>query len=662
LRKSRISWITFMVAVCAIAPAGVGASGLAAAAATSSPKVVTGGSWTSAIEVPGSAPLNVGGYAVINDISCTAAGYCSAVGAYRNRTRTSRTQAFVVSEVHGRWGSALEVPGSAALNVGEFAQVNAVSCASPGNCAAAGGYTDGSGHYIAFVVSQVHGTWGVATTVKGLASLAATTSSIKTVSCPTPGSCTAGGHYVDGSAHGQAFVVNEVAGVWGAAQEVPGTASLNIDGAAGVSSVSCSTAGSCSAGGSYKDGSARVETFVVDEVGGTWGSAVEAPGINALNADDVAGFSSMSCASSGNCSAVGSYVDSKARTQSWVMDEVSGTWEPSRAAPGLEALNAGGYARATTVSCRTAGNCAAGGLYRDSSHRTQAFLINEVGGVWGHALEVPGTAALNLGGGGQGVYQVSCASPGTCSAVGDFDDSAKHGQAFVANEVGGTWGAARVLPGSQAMNSGGDAQANSVSCTSSGACATGGNYEKASGRYEVFVADFWPTPVARKVAPSAGPTRGRAATIIFGTHFAGATAVLFGSRHALQFTVVNGSAIRAVAPAGVGTVLVRVVTPGGTSLVNGHDKYTYMGMPSITAITPARGPASGGTRVEIIGTGLTGVTAVLVGSRLATHIVMVNAHVLRVSVPPGEGRVDLRVRTSGGTSARTSRDWFTYRA
>jgi hypothetical protein len=38
-------------------------------------------------------------------------------------------------------------------------------------------------------------------------------------------------------------------GTWGTAQEVPGTAALNIGGAAQVNSVSCGSAGNCSAGG-----------------------------------------------------------------------------------------------------------------------------------------------------------------------------------------------------------------------------------------------------------------------------------------------------------------------------------------------------------------------------------------------------------------------------
>jgi hypothetical protein len=54
----------------------------------------------------------------------------------------------------GRWRTAIEVPGTAALNTGGEAAINSVSCAAPHGCAAGGAYRDGSGHHQAFVVSK----------------------------------------------------------------------------------------------------------------------------------------------------------------------------------------------------------------------------------------------------------------------------------------------------------------------------------------------------------------------------------------------------------------------------------------------------------------------------------------------------------------------------
>src|SRR3981081_2822529 len=67
-------------------------------------------------------------------------------------------------------------------------------------------------------------------------------------------------------------------GTWGSAEEVPGSAALNQGGTARIASVSCGTAGNCSAGGDYTGSAGRQEAFVADEVNGTWHRAREVPG------------------------------------------------------------------------------------------------------------------------------------------------------------------------------------------------------------------------------------------------------------------------------------------------------------------------------------------------------------------------------------------------
>src|SRR5262249_56232089 len=80
------------------------------------------------------------------------------------------------------------------------------------------------------------------------------TGQFDSVSCATAGNCSAGGLYVDGSGHGQAFVASETNGVWGTAKEVPGTAARNKGGNAAIASVSCAAAGKGRAGGRYRVG------------------------------------------------------------------------------------------------------------------------------------------------------------------------------------------------------------------------------------------------------------------------------------------------------------------------------------------------------------------------------------------------------------------------
>jgi len=76
----------------------------------------------------------------------------------------------VVDAKNGHWGKVREVPGLAALNEGT-PDLDSVSCASVGNCAAGGGYTDRSNNFQAFVVNEKNGTWGKAIKVPGLRAL-----------------------------------------------------------------------------------------------------------------------------------------------------------------------------------------------------------------------------------------------------------------------------------------------------------------------------------------------------------------------------------------------------------------------------------------------------------------------------------------------------------
>jgi hypothetical protein len=304
-----------------------------------------------------------------------------------------------------------------------------VSCGSAGSCAAVGVYSDGTNHLQGFAVSEKNGVWGQAIEVPGLATLnAGGFAQVASVSCGTAGSCAAGGSYLDGHSHRQGFVVSEKNGVWGQAIEVPGLGALNPGGGSGVVQVSCASAGNCAAGGFD---AVRNGAFVVSEQNGIWGQAIEVPGLAALAGPHGAELGSVSCASAGNCAAGGSYNAGHAGDRGFVVSEKNGVWGKAIEVPGLR--NLGKFAGVGSVSCASAGNCAAGGDYRDQLHHRQGFVVREKNGVWGKAIEVPGLGSLNKGGNAS-VSSVSCASPGSCTAGGSYTDRSRFSrfQGFVA--------------------------------------------------------------------------------------------------------------------------------------------------------------------------------------------------------------------------------------
>ena len=179
------------------------------------------------------------------------------------------------------------------------------------------------------------------------------------------------------SNHTQVFVASEVNGTWQDAIEVPGTATLNQGGDAHVYSVSCATAGNCSTGGPYTDSTGHTQAFVASEVNGSWQTAIEVPGTATLNQGGNAAINWVSCAAAGTCSAGGYYTDSSGARQALVVDEVNGSWQTAIEVPGTATLNQGGFAETDSVSCAAAGTCSAGGRYEDSNFSNQAFVVNE---------------------------------------------------------------------------------------------------------------------------------------------------------------------------------------------------------------------------------------------------------------------------------------------
>src|SRR5216684_3281563 len=162
---------------------------------------------------------------------------------------------------------------------------------------------------------------------------------------------------------------------------------------------------------------------------GSWGRAITVPGLGALNKGRNAGVLSVSCPSPGYCAAGGyfgnrgsnPYVVSSGR--GFVVSETNGRWGRAVEVPGLGVLNRGGNAEVSSVSCAGSGSCAAVGFYTDGGGHQQGFVVSEQNGVWGRAVEVPGLGFLNKGGNAR-VSSVSCASPGNCAAGGDYTSDA----------------------------------------------------------------------------------------------------------------------------------------------------------------------------------------------------------------------------------------------
>jgi hypothetical protein len=254
-----------------------------------------------------------------------------------------------------------------------------------------------------------------------------------------------------------------------------------------ITSVSCPSVGGCSAIGRYQEAPGfPLVPLLLTQSSGTWAAPVKGTIPDAQLNPGVA-MSSVSCASTGNCSAVGTYLHRSNAPQGVLFTQTAGTWAPGvpttppadAAVEPVQSLPA--------ISCAAPGSCSAVGNYAFRSQAlTQtagvlapAVALQEPADVFTPAVSVPAS--------------VACPAIGECTAAGSYQDSLGQGQAMVvdATRVGATLSltapaagtAGSALPASSvaAALAGGAAPSGSITFTvfgpqasPPGACAAGG--------------------------------------------------------------------------------------------------------------------------------------------------------------------------------------------
>jgi hypothetical protein len=425
-------------------------------------------------------------------LGCASAGNCVAGGAYSDSG--SRVQGLVLNEVRGVWKTptTLIAPTGAAPDPG--LTVNSISCGAVGNCVAVGSYDDNKNFAQSFVVDEVRGLWQRAREVqlpadaKGASQL----SEVHSVSCWSAGNCSAVGSYLDGTqpvGHSEGMVVNEVRGTWTRAQEVQLPADANENPFALLNQIIC-TAGHCVGVGSYIGTNGTTQGLVVNGDHATWtrGLTVALPG-NA-NAYPGADVSEVACVSAGNCTALGVYTNVTGQNEGFTVTELNGLWQGALAMdmPSDAATNPHtffyGYGG---LACPSVGNCSAGGQYLVGAAQYEGFFINEVAGVWQPATQMELPSGALMAGKNGGVVAVSCRSAGNCSAGAAYFDGSSRYQGLVVNEVANTWlvGQKIALP-TGATSVGIDGGVYGLVCHRTGPCTATGSYLKTASTYEGF--------------------------------------------------------------------------------------------------------------------------------------------------------------------------------
>jgi len=168
-------------------------------------------------------------------------------------------------------------------------------------------------------------------------------------------------------------------------------------------------------------------------------------------------------------------------------------------------------------------------------------------------------------------------------------------------------------------------------------------------------------PTVTAVTPSSGTTLGGTLVTIAGANFVAGATVTIGGSAATNVVVVSGTSLTATTPAhAIGAVSVTVTNPDTQSGTRGS-AFTYVSTaPTMTSVTPATGPTTGGTSVTIAGTNFVAGAVVRFGTIAATSVTVVSGTSITATSPASTaGLVAVSVTNPDGQSGALS-NGFTY--
>jgi hypothetical protein len=407
-------------------------------------------------------------YSGLNAVSCPVAGFCVAVGTYKDED--GRYWGLIDTFSSGTW-RAMAAPEPPKDSAGEAPSLTetqtgltSVSCTSAINCVAVGSYDDAVGFYYGLIETLSKGAWSPLEAPEplkdGLGAGRGTDSNsyqfagLNSVACTSATFCTAVGRYKDANAVEWPLIDmlsgtqwDAVAGpepVRNASGAKPGS-QAQADGGSYLLSVTCVSRASCTAVGAYLDSSTHIYGLIDSFRDGAWrGVAAPEPAtdISRVNAgtdadqEEGATLAAVACTSPAPCISVGSYKDSKG-FQIGLIDVLDrGTWNPLAAPepstdslagqPGSDATGEAGTAL-KSATCLPTGLCLAVGTYNDSKGNSVGLIDMLRRGIW-RAVPVPAPESpFQLGilvRQTVTVQAVSCAPDGFCVLGGNYQDTA----------------------------------------------------------------------------------------------------------------------------------------------------------------------------------------------------------------------------------------------
>jgi hypothetical protein len=494
---SRPRSLNSMVAICLVAVLLFGSAAvldlpLARAGASDTPP-----GWAGITAVlPRNAATNP--FVSITSTACPSATFCVEVGSYNDVPSEGGATYGLIETFSGGYQTSISAPepanqGSEGAQTAS-AELSSVSCASPTSCTAVGTYQDTQGRPFGLIDTLSGGVWSATAAPQPTNSGSGDHqgAGLSAVTCRAA-TCVAVGTYADSSDYDTGLIEVQSGTNWVAVRAPEpadaGTDS-NDDQSTYMTAVSCGSATSCTAVGDYEDTNNRQHALIDTIVGGVptdvlapqaANSATDASGLEDSYLDGVA------CGSATSCTAVGIYEDTGGYSYGLIETLSNGVaTEAVAAEPSNAATDGSGSENATlsAVACQSPTLCTAVGAYQDSINHQDALIDTISGGV-PTVVTVPkpadaGTDAhLHAS-----LKAIVCPTFGSCTAVGNYHDTAGYQYGLTETLVDGSWSAATAP---QPTTAGTDADTlqnavlDAVSCASPVSCLAGGTYKDTTG-------------------------------------------------------------------------------------------------------------------------------------------------------------------------------------
>ena len=394
----------------------------------------------------------------LDGVSCTSATACTAVGSYTGATGATQTLA-------ERWnGATWAIQSTPNPIAATSSSLSSVSCTSNTSCTAVGYFQNSAGTFLTLAERWNGTSWAIQVTPSPSG---AKTSVLGGVSCPAPASCTAVGHFLNSADGGETLAERWNGTAW-TIQITP-----NPSGATDsyLTGVSCASISACTAVGYDRNGG---DVPLAERWNGVSWTLQATPNPTGLG---ITSLSGVSCTSSAACTAVGYFI-TKAEVQLTLAERWNGASWTIQTSPdasgGRGSILAG-------VSCPAASACTAVGAFT-SRPVAEATLAEGWNGTKWAAQPTPNpttTASSLLG--------ESCKATGACTAVGYFFDGSGTYVTLAERWDGSNWTVQTTPNPPSAATS----VLKSVSCPTLTACIAVGNFTTSGPGTEMMLAERW---------------------------------------------------------------------------------------------------------------------------------------------------------------------------